>query len=76
MYADDTTLFSADDTTLFSTFQLFKTSTKEVNVDIVINNELAKISEWLKINRLSLNVSKSKYILYKMINKALNNHCA
>ena len=62
----------ADDTTLFSTFQSFKTSTKEVNVDTLINNELAKISEWLKINKLSLNVSKSKYNLYKMINKALN----
>ena len=55
MYADVTTLFS----------------TLEVNVDTLINNELAKISEWLKINKLSLNVGKSKCILYKMINKAL-----
>ena len=50
--ADDTTLFSAADTTLFSTFQSFKTSTKEVNVDTLINNELAKISEMLKISYL------------------------
>ena len=62
----------ANDTTLFSTFQSFKTSTKEVNVDTLINNELTKISEWLKINTLSLNESKSKYILYKTINKASN----
>ena len=62
----------ADETTFFSTFQSFKTSTKEVNVDTLISNELAKISEWLKIKKLSLNVSKSKYILYKMTNKALN----
>ena len=62
----------ADDTTLFSTFQSFKTSTKEMNLDTLIHNELAKINEWLKINKLSLNVNKSKYILYKMINKALN----
>ena len=48
----------ADDTTLFSTFQSFKTFSKEVNVYTLINNELAKISEWLKINKLSLNVSK------------------
>ena len=43
-----------------------------MNVDTPINNELAKISEWLKINKLPLNVSKSKYTLHKMINKALN----
>ena len=43
-----------------------------MNVVTLINNELAKISEWLKINKLSLTVSKSKYILYKKINKALN----
>ena len=40
-----------------------------MNVDTLINNELAKINEWLKIFP---NVSKSKHILYKMINKALN----
>ena len=61
-----------DGTTLFNAFQSFKTSTKEVNVDTLINNELAQISELLKINKLILNINKSKYILYQMINKALN----
>ena len=54
----------ADDTTLFSTIQSFKTSIKEVNVDTLI--------KLLKINKLSLNVSKPKYILVKIINKALD----
>ena len=30
-----------------------------------INNELAKINEWLKINKLSLNLKKSKYMVFK-----------
>ena len=38
--------------------EMVKTSTKEVNVDTLINNELAKKSEWLKINKLSFNVNK------------------
>ena len=30
-----------------------------------INAELAKIDEWLKINKLSLNLKKSKYMVFK-----------
>ena len=29
-----------------------------------INEELAKIDEWLKLNKLSLNVKKSKFMLF------------
>ena len=31
----------------------------------VINCELSKISEWLKVNKLSLNVAKTNYILFR-----------
>ena len=31
-----------------------------------INEELAKIDEWLKLNKLSLNVKKSKFMLFYM----------
>ena len=31
-----------------------------------INEELAKIDEWLKLNKLSLNVKKSKFMLFHM----------
>ena len=34
-----------------------------------INTELDKISEWLKINKLSLNVDKTKFMLFHMPKK-------
>ena len=36
-----------------------------------INEELAKIDEWLKLNKLSLNVKKSKFILFYMLGRKL-----
>ena len=32
----------------------------------IINLELDKISEWLKLNRLSLNIAKSKSVIFHM----------
>ena len=48
----------ADDTTLFSNLKSFenKIQTKEY----LINAELSNVIEWLNINKLSLNKSKSK----------------
>ena len=57
----------ADDTTLFSTIQSFNTCDK--NVEHQINTELNKVCKWLKINKLSLNIKKSKYILFQVANK-------
>ena len=37
-----------------------------------INTELIKISDWLKVNRLSLNVGKTKYMLFHSIKKKIN----
>ena len=37
-------------------------------VQIKINAEIHKISEWLKLNKLSLNINKTKYI-FQMPNK-------
>ena len=45
MYADDTV-----DTTLFSTGRSFETHAREDDLDTIIDNELLKISEWLRIN--------------------------
>ena len=61
MYADDTT----DDTTLSSTLDCFAQYSKNENVEFIINTELDKIKEWLKLNKLSLNVNKSKYVIFK-----------
>ena len=48
----------ADDTTLTSTLKKFGNT--ENSVEININNELTKISNWLKINKLSLNTKITK----------------
>ena len=53
-YAGDTTLFSALDYSL--------------SLDIpasgeLINRELSRVGEWLIINRLSINITKTKYML-------------
>ena len=54
MYADDMTLFCNMDN----------------NVDEhVINNELGKISEWLGANKLSLNISKTKFMVFPTSNR-------
>ena len=60
MYADDTTLLATLST---------------VNQDILYNrsihlhNELMNISNWLKVNKLSLNVSKTKFMIFHTKNK-------
>ena len=66
MYADDTTLFSHSKSFINNTAE-------ENNLSKNINRELDKIAEWLKVNRLSLNASKSKYMMFrKSVNKRLD----
>ena len=55
LYADDTTLFSALDYSL----SLDIPASSEL-----INKELARVGEWLIINRLSINITKTKYMLF------------
>ena len=52
----------ADDTTLSSTIDSFSDITSNTNADSLINAEICKVIEWLKINKLSLNKTKSKYM--------------
>ena len=66
MYADDTTLVGR-----------IKSFTNNQNNDFNtisdnINKELNKISEWLKVNKLSLNASKSKYMILNKRNRVIN----
>ena len=49
----------ADDTTLMSTLGSFNSNQNENSVEQNINEELNKISGWLKVNKLSLNAKKS-----------------
>ena len=64
MYADDTTLLaslSSNDNNLEN----------RVNIELKLNTELDKISKWLKVNKLSLNVSKTKYMIFHPKNKVV-----
>ncbi len=42
------------------------------NVESKINSEIACINEWLKCNKLSLNISKCKYMIFHMPRKRIN----
>ena len=54
----------ADDTTLFNSM-----SKQNPYDGTVINNELSKVFQWLSINRLSLNVMKTKFMIFHNKNK-------
>ena len=56
----------ADDTTLFTTINCFENNE---HPNQYINNELSKISEWLIVNKLSLNASKTKCMVFNMPQK-------
>ena len=57
MYADDTTLYC---------------NLVGVNSEVKINNELSKISEWLSSNKLSLNIKKTKFMVFHTPQKRVN----
>ena len=59
----------ADDTPLNNTVQISSLS------PVDINNELAKGYDWLAVNKLSLNVTKNKYVIFHAINKRIKWKC-
>ena len=59
----------ADDTTLSSTLPNIKNSRDQIIAEQLINTELNKIDVWLRCNKLSLNISTTKYMLYSMPQK-------
>ena len=59
----------ADDTTLTSTINTFNGNTNNDNVETSLNAELLKINEWLQLNQLSLNISKSKYMIFQNVDE-------
>ena len=56
----------ADDTTMFSTMDF---SMSNLNCNDHINVELEKVWKWLTINKLSLNVDKTKFMLFRPKNR-------
>ena len=64
--SNTTTLLFADDTNLFK-------SGKDLNKkQDELNSELAKISLWLKVNKLSLNIGKTHFMVFTNKKKRLN----
>ena len=59
----------ADDTTLSAVISFNNLSATEN----LINMELKKISNWLKINKLSLNAKKTKFMNFHTVNKRVQN---
>ena len=62
LFADDACLIYADP--------------KPLNLQINVNNELAKVDFWMKSNKLSINYSKSNYIIFtrKILDNNFNIH--
>ena len=57
-----TMLMYADDTTLYCNVNIKVT-------DDLLNCELSKICDWLDANKLALNVSKTKYMVFHTANR-------
>ncbi len=62
----------ADDTTLSATLEIILRNTQTLDTESKLSNELANICNWLKLNKLSLNVQKSKYIIFRTPKKHVN----
>ena len=62
-------LLYADDTTLNSTLDTFGTNQVDIEKSIII--ELQNILKWLDVNKLCLNESKSKFMLFHMPQKVI-----
>ena len=62
----------ADDTTLTSTLSFAGSTDQELTVDEVLNKELKNVADWLKVNKLSLNVDKTKAMLFHVPQKRVS----
>ncbi len=54
----------ADDTNLSTTIEIVVRTTTNVPISDIHNNDLSMVNNWLKVNKLSLNIKKSKYIIF------------
>ena len=59
----------ADDTTLSSALKVITRQSDSLNTSYIINNELNKINDWLKTNKLSLNIKKTKYMMFHTVQR-------
>ena len=64
IYADDTTLST-------SLNSLSETTLDNKSTETIINEDVSQINEWLNINKLLLNKSKTKNMVFHMPNKCM-----
>ena len=61
----------ADDTTLFISLNYDNANNSTPNA-MILNNEIDKVSQWLALNKLSLNISKTKAMIFHTSKKRVN----
>ena len=54
----------ADDTTLISTLETFGNTNRPTEIENNISDKISKITTWLHSNKLKLNASKSKFMIF------------
>ena len=54
-----------------NTLGSFNSNQQQNSVEQNIKRKLNKISGWLKVNKLSLNAKKSKFMIFKHVNKKI-----
>ena len=69
-----TPIMYADDTTLIGNLDTFTDLNNAASTSNNINAELTKITDWLAVNKLSLNNSKIKFMIFHNIQKKLKNN--
>ena len=63
----------ADDTNLNTTIEIVTQNNMRADVNTILNEELTNVNDWLKCNMLSLNVNKSKYMIFHKPQKKIMN---
>ncbi len=59
-----TTGIHPDDTTISTTIERVVRSTTFLTICKILNNKLSIVNNWLKVSKLSLNIKKSKYMIF------------
>ena len=62
------TILFADDTNIFHSHSCLK------DLNLIMQDELNKIADWITSNKLSLNTAKTKFILFRSSNKKLKHN--
>ncbi len=63
----------ADDTSLNTTLEIVIRESSAESLQNRINAEIENVNIWLKVNKLSLNIQKTKYMIFHMHNKKIPN---